>query len=322
MSSQPKTKPINRSDSTQLTDLLDFDPNNLIFDEPIKNEMPGIPPYYRITLGMKNSDGRTESDLVFQLDRCKTFGIKENRDNSTNNLTGYSLGILLFDKSGATERQQQMLQAMNDIIEKCKDHLMNADIKKKVGKTQLKVREQLDSISTISYIKNKDTQELDMNAPVLNAKLMYAKTKTDKDGNEIPSRIMTRFYDEDELNSTGVLETSELNPLENLNRRGWVTPVIKFESIFVGKDIKIQAKIYQTVFKIDEETGFKNLLRFGGLSTAFNHTEINITPTEEAPKFEALSITDELAGSDDESSKNSAPKKKLATKKKISLSSE
>ena len=44
MSSQPKTKPINRSDSTQLTDLLDFDPNNLIFDEPIKNEMPGIPP--------------------------------------------------------------------------------------------------------------------------------------------------------------------------------------------------------------------------------------------------------------------------------------
>jgi hypothetical protein len=315
MSAQ-KIKPINRADTNQLTDLLDFDSSKLIFDEPIKNEMPGIPPYYRINLATKNPDGKNESDLFFQLDRCKTFGIKENRDNNTGNLTGYAVGILLFDKSGATERQQQMLQAMNEIVEKCKDHLMTADIKKKVGKTTLKVREQLDSITPISYIKNKETQELDMNAPILNAKLMYAKTKTDKDGNEIPSRIMTRFYDEDELNETGVLETSELNPLENLNRRGWITPVIRFESIFVGKDIKIQAKIYQAVFKIDEETGFKNLLRFGGLPKS-TETVININPEEETPKFESLSVSqeDNLVASDDESS---APKK-ITKKKKITL---
>jgi len=315
MSAQ-KIKPINRADTNQLTDLLDFDSSKIIFDEPIKNEMPGIPPYYRINLATKNPDGKTESDLFFQLDRCKTFGIKENRDNNTGNLTGYAVGILLFDKSGATERQQQMLQAMNEIVEKCKDHLMTADIKKKVGKTALKVREQLDTITPISYIKNKETQELDMNAPILNAKLMYAKSKTDKDGNEIPSRIMTRFYDEDELNETCVLETSELNPIENLNRRGWITPVIRFESIFVGKDIKIQAKIYQAVFKIDEETGFKNLLRFGGLPKS-TETVININPEEETPKFESLSVSqeDNLVASDDESS---APKK-ITKKKKITL---
>jgi hypothetical protein len=321
MSAQPKTKPINRSDTNQLTDLFELDSSKLIFDEPIKNEMPGIPPYYRINLAIKNPDGKTESDLFFQLDRCKTFGIKENRDNNTGNLTGYAVGILLFDKSGATERQQQLFQAMNEIVEKCKDHLMSPETKKKVGKTQLKVREQLDSITPISYIKNKETLEFDMNAPILNAKLMYAKTKTDKEGNEIPSRIMTRFYDEDELESTGVLETSVLDPLENLNRRGWITPVIRFESIFVGKDIKIQAKIYQAVFKVDEETGFKNLLRFGGLKTT--ETVINVSmndaPIEETPKIEALSISnDALVASDDEST---APKKKII-KKKISLSSE
>ncbi len=306
MSSQT-AKPINRSKTTQISDPCDYNIDNLIFDEPIKTEVNGIPPFYRINLATKI--GNTESELVFQMDRCRMFGIKESRDKATSNLTGYVVGMMMFDQNNPTERQRKTLDTFLQIVEKCKDHLMQPDIKKKVNKTAIKVREQFDPINPVSFMKNKETNDFDMEAPVLNAKLIYAKPKKDKDGNEIDGRIITRFYSEDEVDENG--EPLILDPLEYLDKRGSIISAVRFESIFVGKDIKIQVKIYEAAIKVDDgASSFKRLLRFGNTS---NDTVINIkmdeaTPTEqESDSFEIN--TEQLTLDDDDESSKKLKKK-------------
>ena len=305
MSSQ-SAKPINRSKTTQISDPCDFNVDNLIFDEPIKTEVNGIPPFYRINLATKI--GNSESELVFQMDRCRMFGIKESRDTATNNLTGYVVGIMMFDQNNATERQRKTLDTFLQIVEKCKDHLMQPDIKKKVNKTGIKVREQLDSINPVSFMKNKETQEHDMNAPVLNAKLIYSKPKKDKDGNEVEGRIITRFYSEDDVDENG--EPLVLDPLEYLNKKGSIISAIRFESIFVGKDIKIQVKIYEAAIKVDDgASNFKRLLRFGNMS---NETVININieqPSQDSDSFQ-VDTTDQISLDDEDKESSGKLKKK------------
>ena len=255
------SKPINRSKNTQLSDVFNFNLDNLIFDEPMKCEVTGVPVFYRINLGVRI--GKVESDLIFELDRCKTFGVKENRDMTNNNLTGYSASILMFDQNEPTERQKKTLEVFESIVAKCQDHLLLADIKKKVGKQNLKVREQLDKLTPINFLKNKETEEPDLNCPILNAKLLYAKPKKDKNGNDVEGKIVTTFYAEDEVNEDG--EPLIVDPIEIINKRGWIRTAVRFESIFVGgTSIKLQVKIYEAEIKIEEnKPGPRRLLRFG-----------------------------------------------------------
>jgi hypothetical protein len=302
-------KPINRSKTTQISDPCNFNIDNLIFDEPIKTEVSGIPPYYRINLATKID--KSESELVFQMERCRMFGIKENRDMNTNNLTGYSAGMMMFDQLSPSERQMKTLETFQQIVEKCKDHLMQPDIKKKINKTAIKVREQLDTINPVSFMKNKETQEPDMNAPVLNAKLIYAKAKKDKDGNDIEGRMISRFYSEDDVDENG--EPQVIDPLDFLNKKGSIIAAIRFESIFVGKDIKIQVKIYEAAIKTDDlSSGFKRLLRFGNVS---NDTIININMESSVPESDSFQInTSDQISLDDEDDESSKKLKKKSKK--------
>jgi len=283
-------KAILRAKTTEISDPMDYDLSNLEFDSPIKTEGSGnIPPFYRINIFTRI--GKTESDLVFEMDRCRMFGIKETVDNNTNNLTGYSCGIMMFDQGAPSERQIKTLEVFQQVVEKCKDHLMNADVKKSVGKSAIKVREQLDSISPVSFMKDKETQEPDQNAPVLNAKLIYAKEKRDKENNIIPGRIISKFYLEDEVDDEG--NPQEVNPLEYINKKGWIRAAIRFESIFVGKDIKIQVKIYEAELKTEDKTSHRRLLRFGGSRT--NETQINLTPSAPVEETPAAGVEEEDA---------------------------
>jgi len=312
------SKPINRSKTTQISDPCDFDVNNLIFDEPIKTDArDGVPAFYRINLATRI--GKTESELIFELDRCKMFGIKESVDKQSNKLTGYAVGIMMYDQI-PTERQTQTLQTLLSVVEKCKDHLMDADIKKKIGKhagsTAIKVREQLDVITPISFMKDKETQEIDNNQPVINAKLIYSKPKKDKEGNDVEGRIITRFYSEDEVDENG--EPQELNIMDYLNKSGFIRAAVRFESIFVGKDIKIQVKIYEAEVKFPEKSGFKRLLRFNGSSKTTTNIDLGeLSQTEPIFESQTKVVNDELKVSDNEEEEVTTKKKKKVVKKEI-----
>ena len=311
MSSQT-SKPINRSKTTQISDITTFDPTNIFFDEPIKTEIDSKTTkmtIYRINMFTK-INGK-ESDLVFEFDRMSMTGIKETRDEKSNDLTGYSTCMFLFDNP-PTERQEKTLEVIQAIVDKCKDHILS--IKKLIKKNDLE-RSELKKISFQSFSKDKETDAPKLYTPYMFAKAIYKKSYIDKDGNEKPGKIYTQFYSEDEVDENG--NQLLIDPLDYLDKRGFIRPAIKIESIFIGANIKIQAKLYEAEIKIEEQkNGFRRLLSY----SSNTDTKINLRPivsaiqqeepAEDPIVNETTVQVDNLEISDDE-----APKK---SKKKIS----
>jgi hypothetical protein len=312
------SKAINRSNTTEVTDFNNFDASKLIFDEPSIGSIPGSTiPFARINIGIKNKN-KTEGDLVFALPKLSTYGVKESLDQNTKALTGYNAGLMLFDKTSQSDEHVSIHDTFITIIEKCKDHLLQKDIQKKCKKSGLE-RSDLKKITPISYVKDKVTEEYQMDKPVLNVKLLYAKTRKDKDGNEIAGRICTQVYLDDVLGSNK--KPIEMSIEEYLNKSGMLRAVVKVESIFVGKDIKLQVKILECAFKGNERTTGNKFLSFTNVSS-FKEEEFDVEMEEEQeapskPIYEeredvpVQNVDDTLVMSEDEEE----PKPKSSVKK-------
>jgi len=246
---------INRSNTTMLTDPMNYNVDNIIFDEPSENNIPGSTlKFFRVNIGTKNAN-RTEGNLVLKLDKCMSYGLQETRDMQTGILNGYSISLCMKDKEGATSYQDKTLDTLNKIVEKCKDHLLN--VRTKIKKFDLE-RNDLKKLNPL-YMKRKEDGQIDENAiPMLYPKLLYYKSRKDKNGNEIPSKISSVFYNEDEIDEEG--NPIEIDPMIFLGKRCIVTAALKIESIFIGKDIKLQCKLVEADVKL-METRVRSLLR-------------------------------------------------------------
>ena len=314
-------KPINRSRNTQLSDL-NYDTSKIIFDEPIIGSIPGTTiSFFRINIGTKNAN-KTEGELVFALPKLSTYGIKESLDQSTKALTGYGAGLILFDREEQTEEHITIAQTINNIVEKCKDHLLNKDIKKKLKKTDLE-KSDLKKMSPISLVKDKITEEHQSNKPVLNVKLIHQKAKKDKDGNDVEGKIHTPIYQDDMVDENGepVLLSSE----DYLGKSGMLRAVIKIESIFVGKDIKLQVKIMEAAYKTEQKTNKNRFLSFTNMSSLkkdfeekCNITFDDVEETEESTPVvvPVQQVDDELNMSEDEEPPKQVEQKKEKKEKK------
>jgi len=246
---------INRSQTTVLSDPINYNVENIVFDEPTENNIPGSTlKFFRVNVGTKNPNG-TEGNLVLKLDKCMSYGLQETRDMQTGVLNGYSISLCMKDKEGATERQEKTLEVFNKIVEKCKDHLLS--VRTKIKKFDLE-RNDLKKLNPM-YMKRKEDGQIDENAiPTLYPKLLYYKSRKDKNGNEIPAKIGSVFYNEDEVDEEG--NPVEVDPMIFLGKRCLVTAALKVESIFVGKDIKLQCKLIEADVK-SLDTKPKRLLR-------------------------------------------------------------
>ena len=130
-------KKINRTSTTQLSEPIEYDVNDMIFDEPLENTIPGSTlKFHRINIGTKNppkNGKQTEGDLIFRLHKCSSYGIAETRDMQTNQLNGYQVSLVLTDKDNPTDEQRQVIETLNKVVEKCKDHLLSVKGKIKKG---------------------------------------------------------------------------------------------------------------------------------------------------------------------------------------------
>lgn len=256
-------KIINRSKTTQLSDIANFDTSKIIFDEPFIGSIPDEDiTYARINIGVKNKD-KTEGDLVFALPKLSTFGIKEVLNKKTKSLDGYQAGILLFEGDEQTEDQLTVLKTINSVLERCKDHVI--ENKKKCKKPGLE-KSDLKQMTPISLLKDKETEDLMPTKPVLNTKLIYSKPKKDKNQNDVPSKVFTTIYKDDVVDSEGNPIRLELKDF--LNKRGTIRAVIKIEGIFVGSQIKLQLKILEAAISTNEEQKVKknSFLTFSNFS--------------------------------------------------------
>jgi hypothetical protein len=217
---------------TRLTCISKFNIDNVVFSESIigtigeANSKQQIR-YRRVRYGIKNPNG-SYGDLIMRHCRLYAFGIQESRDASRGDLTGYSIPLCMWDRSGASDDEKKFIEIINQITEKTKDFLLEnkADIEKyKLERSDLKNLNPL-------YYKEEQGKIVETVCPKLYAKLIYSK-KSDT--------ILTSFY-----TPSGI----KINPAELMDKHLYVTPAIKFESIFIGSKITIQVKITEAIVEM------------------------------------------------------------------------
>lgn len=234
----------------QLTNATDYDTSNLIFAKPYSGSIQGNGPsisYKRINIQTHNVDGSV-GDLILKTPRCFSFGVSENTSQETGVVNGWSLPICLHTQGGATEEETEWVKTFENIVEACKDYIM--ENKEEMDQFDL-VRQQLNKIASCLYVKKEKFKDpatgktkerpVDGASPTLYAKLIYSKKN---------EKFVTKFYDEDD---------NPLDPLDLLGKYGYADCAIKIESIFVGSKISLQVKMYECNYEL-ASSGMKRLL--------------------------------------------------------------
>jgi hypothetical protein len=283
--------------NTQLTDVMEFSSDlNAMKDqlkkrlvmEAVKSQIPGSTlSFYRLMLSIRNPDNSV-GDVIIDLDRSYSFGVSESRDLATNNLNGYTLSVSMYDREGATEKQLRSVQFINCLSDIVKDYLLTEEGKSSVENWELESAH-LKKLNPLYFKKDKG-KVVEGSIPTFYPKLMYYKASKDKNGKEREARIGTKFYLEDEVDENG--DSLEVNPLDFLSVRCYVTPAIKFENVYVGSKISMQCKVYEANVKA-ADSGPKRLLKVGSsvrheLSSASAITksleeELEVPEDEEEP---------------------------------------
>lgn len=254
-----------RQANTQLTDPFEYNSNNIIFDDPAPESIPGQPgTNHRVNIGYKNKD-KTEGFLILEFDACYCFGVSENQDKATNTLNGYILPISLYDMNGPTPKQQKVVEVLCDIVAQSKKQLLKDDTQALMGKydDDKIIDSDLRKVDLI-YWKKENGKPVKEKGGTFYPKLLWSKAR-EKNGTFIDSKINTRFYKEDDLDEEG--NPVEIDPLSYVGKKCMVTVAVKIESIFIGTKIGIQAKVYEALVK-DVETGPKRLLMFKPKTTS------------------------------------------------------
>jgi hypothetical protein len=234
---------------SQLSDPLNYDLSQLIFQEPEEKTIPGQKSnYYRVGIKTRYDDGSI-GDLILGFDRSNSFGIS--------NTYGHTLSIQLYDRDFPTDRQRKTVQLIEQIVDKAKDFLVE---NRKVLKKPTLTKPQLDGLTPIKYKLDDDGKVDETKSPMINVKLLTSSRKQDGDVSSDP-RILTHFYSEDEVDDDGL--SLEVNPMDYLNKRCFVTCAVKIEGIFFGQVQKLQVKLLECNVKSSDSKPKRLLQGFG-----------------------------------------------------------
>jgi len=227
--------------NTELISANSYDVSKMIFSDPIEGAIPDSTiKYKRINISTLNDDGSV-GELVLPTEKVYSYGVSENINMNSGKVDGYVLPLVLFNKNGASDEEKNFVDTFNNIVEKCKEYLL--ENREELGQYELE-KNDLKKLNPIFYKRDKG-KIVDGSPPTLYAKLIVKKDK--KDGN----KIISVFFDED----TG----DNVNPLELLGKSCYARAVIKFESIFIGNKISLQVKLYEAEVKTIN-TGMRRLL--------------------------------------------------------------
>lgn len=230
--------------NTQLTEASGYDVNNMIFSKPQMGTVPGSVPelkFKRINICTKNADG-TIGELILPTSQLFSFGVSTGAPNAeavsaSVSATKYSMPLCLTTRDGATPEEEAWIETFNNIVEKCKDHILT--VKDDIDQYELE-RNDLKKLNPL-YYKRVKGQIVPGTGPTLYAKLIVSK-KQDK--------IISIFYDEN---------GAELNPLDLVGKYCYAKAAIKIESIFIGKNISLQVKLHEAEVKV-VQVGMRSLL--------------------------------------------------------------
>lgn len=241
------------SKKTQLYHVNDWNLSNIAFCDAESKTIPGKDMgYHVVNVLTKNVDSNgkltgTYGDLILEFDKMFSFGVTENVDQKTNELTGHSMSFAMWTKDAATEREIQATTKLEELIEVCTDHTLS--IRKDIKKPKLE-RSDLKGFKKMLYWKlDEDGERIPGIGPIMSTKLHEYSSRTDpKSGVETPRKIVTAFYKEDEVDENG--EPVEIDPLDLIStktsKKFFVArPCIKIDSLYFGAHLIIRCKVIE-----------------------------------------------------------------------------
>ncbi len=212
--------------------------SDIQFSKPEVNKVPGQSvTYQRIRLGIRQNDSM--SDLIIPSpSNLLCWGLQEQRDQGTNNLTGYQCPIVLWSSNSPSREEK----AFTDKIDEICDHVVQylVDHKDEIGKYDLQPSD-LRKINPL-YWKTEKGVRIEGKGPTLYARCIYSK-KNDS--------VETIFYDE--------IEGRRVNPLSVIEKHFFSRFALKVESVYIGTKISLQFKLQEVGFRLKGES-MKSLL--------------------------------------------------------------
>lgn len=196
----------------------------------VKPGTVGTASFFRIPILTRYPNGST-GDLLIAGPTLFSFGLQINTNLQSNQPDGWTFPLCLHSREGAFPEETAFEQKLREIVENCREYLLQPAVAESVAKYDLE-RSQLKD-ADFSFIKHKkdEKKKIILDSPPV----IYTKVIDQRVDNE--RKILTVFYDAD---------GNDLDPMAILNVKGRVVPVLKVESIFVGaKIINVQVKLWE-----------------------------------------------------------------------------
>ena len=296
--------------NTQLTNANNYDVDRIVFSEPIPGSIPNSVPkieFKRINISTQNPDG-TVGDLIIGTERLFSFGVSPDKDEQSQTIKGYKLPLCMWSRDGPTPAEQKWTDTFTQIVERCKDHLIEE--REEIDKFDL-VRSDLRKLGNALYRKQEKYTDpktgktvmrpVPGNGPTLYAKLLFSKKK---------NAISTAFFD----SNTG----HEVEPADFVGKYLYAKCAVKIESIFIGQRISLQVKIYEA--EVEEmQMGRKRLLPHKTISNRILKAPQGSTSSQlmEDAQDEADEGDNSLAEESEEDEPTPPPKKVVKRKKMV-----
>ena len=208
-----------------------FKTENIVFSKPETNTVPGQKiSYKRIRLNYKQGDDLHDLILESPPDLL-SWGLAEQHDMVTSQLTGYQLPICLWSKSGPSNTEKLFTNTIDKICDYTKNYLI--DHKDEIEMYNLDFSD-LKRFNPL-YWKTEKGKIVEDRGPTLYAKCLYNKSE---------QKINTIFVNED--------LRSNVNPLSILDKQCYVKFALRIESIFFGTKISLQVKLHEVLFRPKE----------------------------------------------------------------------
>ena len=271
--------------NTQLTSATNYDTSRMVFSDPVSGTVPNMGiNYKRIPITTVYEDGST-GPLIFPTELCFSLGVQEDINRETGELRGYKLPLSLYTRDNPTPAEKEWVETFNAAVEQCKAHAV--EVRREIGKAKLELYH-LENLNPLWYKQAKDasgnpTGEKEEGAtPWLYAKLITSKKQNHK--------IITKFYKAD--------SGEEMDPL-TLTGKHYCTAraAIKFDSIFIGKDISLQIRVYECDVT-PQESGMPRLL---------SRPKANTRVLQQSPSINSTPLNEEDDDEDDGSIPDDSP---------------
>lgn len=203
-------------------ELENFKADNIVFGEPKLCKFTGGS-YHRIPIQYIDDKGKTD-ELCIATAQLTSFGIQEVRDYKDKNkegpIEGYSLPLVIDD--------EQTHRVIEEISQKCRDHLKCPDVKRALKKWDLSP-----DAMTPFFRKRDEYGNFEDTPPKIYPKL-FTKFNTH------PPEISSQFFDCND-------DTNPINPSDLINVRCKMVVALIFKDIYVGAKPSMQVKVADAI---------------------------------------------------------------------------